>query len=86
MTGSTLVATLERLGILPSFSRPSVAADTPSSEALFGPLKYQPEYPDRPFCDLAAARAWVDACVRWDNTEPLHSGIRCDLRMLAPGP
>ena len=34
MTGSTLVATLERLGILPSFSRPSVAADTPSSEAL----------------------------------------------------
>lgn len=27
-------------------------------------------------CDLAAARAWVDAFVRWYNTAHLHSGIR----------
>ena len=76
MKGSTMVATLERLGILPSFSRPSVSDDNPYSEALFRTLKYRPEYPERPFCDLAAARAWVEAFVRWYNTEHLHSGIR----------
>jgi len=76
MKGSTMVATLERLGILPSFSRPSVSDDNPYSEALFRTLKYRPEYPDQPFCDLAAARAWVEAFVRWYNTEHLHSGIR----------
>jgi transposase InsO family protein len=76
MKGSTMVATLERLGILPSFSRPSVSDDNPYSEALFRTLKYRPEYPDQPFGDLAAARAWVDGFVRWYNTEHLHSGIR----------
>ena len=76
MKGSTMVATLERLGILPSFSRPSVSDDNPYSEALFRTLKYRPEYPDQPFGDLAAARAWVEDFVRWYNTEHLHSGIR----------
>jgi putative transposase len=76
MKGSTMVATLERLGILPSFSRPSVSDDNPYSEALFRTLKYRPEYPAQPFGDLAAARAWVEAFVRWYNTEHLHSGIR----------
>lgn len=76
MKGATMVATLERLGILPSFSRPSVSDDNPYSEALFRTLKYRPEYPDQPFADLAAARAWVEAFVRWYNTEHLHSGIR----------
>ena len=76
MKGATMVATLERLGILASFSRPSVSDDNPYSEALFRTLKYRPEYPDQPFADLAAARAWVEAFVRWYNTEHLHSGIR----------
>jgi putative transposase len=76
MKGATMVATLERLGILPSFSRPSVSDDNPYSEALFRTLKYRPEYPDQPFADLVAARAWVEAFVRWYNTEHLHSGIR----------
>jgi hypothetical protein len=57
-------------------SRPSVSDDNPYSEALFRTLKYRAEYPDQPFCDLAAARAWVEAFVRWYNTEHLHSGIR----------
>ena len=77
MKGATMVATLERLGsILASFSRPSVSDDNPYSEALFRTLKYRPEYPDQPFEDVAAARAWVEAFVRWYNTAHLHSGIR----------
>lgn len=76
MKGTTMVAMLEWLGILASFSRPGVSDDNPYSEALFRTLKYRPEYPSRPFADLAAARAWVDAFVRWYNTEHLHSGIR----------
>jgi putative transposase len=76
MKGATMVATLERLGILASFSRPRVSDDNPYSEALFRTLKYRPEYPDQPFEDVAAARAWVATFVRWYNTEHLHSGIR----------
>lgn len=35
MKGATLLATLERLGVLGSFSRPGVSNDQPHSEALF---------------------------------------------------
>ena len=76
MKGATMVATLERLGVLASFCRPSVSNDNPFSESLFRTLKYRPEYPTQPFADLAAARAWVRAFVRWYNTEHLHSAIR----------
>jgi transposase InsO family protein len=76
MKGATMVVTLERLGVLASFSRPSVSNDNPFSESLFRTLKYRPEYPTQPFADLAAARAWVHAFVRWYNTEHLHSAIR----------
>ncbi len=76
MKGSSMVATLERLGVLASYSRPSVSDDNPYSEALFRTLKYRPEYPTKPFVDVAAARAWVSGFVVWYNTEHLHSGIR----------
>ncbi len=59
MKGSTMVATLERLRVLPSFSRPHVSDDNPYSEALFRTLKYRPEFPSKPFADLSAARSWV---------------------------
>ena len=75
MKGSTMVATLERLGVLASFSRPGVSDDNPYSEALFRTLKYRPEFPANPFVDLDAARAWVDRFVHWYNNEHLHSGI-----------
>ncbi|QJD28512.1 transposase [Methylococcus geothermalis] len=39
-------------------------------------LKYRPEYPLRPFADLAAARQWVMGLVRWYNHEHRHSAIR----------
>lgn len=76
MKGATMVVTLERLGVLASFSRPGVSNDNPFSEALFRTLKYRPEFPTQPFADLGAARAWVEAFVHWYNTEHLHSAIR----------
>jgi len=43
MKGATLLATLQVLGIVPSFSRQQVSDDNPYSEALFHTLKYRPE-------------------------------------------
>jgi putative transposase len=76
MKGATMLATLQRLGIMPSFSRPSVSNDNPYSESLFGTLKYTPSYPSQPFASLDAARGWVNEFVRWYNHEHRHSGIR----------
>lgn len=75
MKGATMLATLQQLGVVPSFSRPAVSNDNPFSEALFRTAKYRPEFPSKPFESLEAARAWVDAFVRWYNTEHLHSAI-----------
>jgi len=76
MKGATMLATLQWLGIVPSFSRPSVSNDNPYSEALFKTLKYRPEYPSKPFEDLQAAESWVREFVSWYNFEHRHSGIR----------
>jgi transposase InsO family protein len=76
MKGSTMLATLQRLGVVPSFSRPRVCDDNPYSEALFRTMKYRPEYPSQPFASLEEARAWVAGFVAWYNTEHLHSAIR----------
>jgi len=74
--GSTLLATLQALGIAPSYSRPRVSDDNPFSEALFRTCKYRPDYPVGGFADLPAAREWVLTFVRWYNTEHRHSAIR----------
>lgn len=76
MKGATLLATLQRLGVATSFSRPSVSNDNPYSESLFRTMKYRPGYPPRPFESIDRAREWVAAFVRWYNTEHLHSSIR----------
>jgi putative transposase len=76
MTGATMVATLERLGVIPSLSRPAVSDDNPYSESLFKTLKYRPSYPDRAFSSIDQARQWVSRFVQWYNTEHLHSAIR----------
>ena len=75
MKGATMLATLQRLGVVPSFSRPRVSDDNPYIEALFKTLKYCPQYPSSGFETVAAAQAWVDAFVEWYNTEHLHSAI-----------
>ena len=76
MKGATMLATLERLGVIPSFSRPRVSDDNPYSEALFRTLKYCPAFPTQPFVDLDAARAWVAAFVTWYNHQHQHSAIQ----------
>lgn len=76
MKGTTMLATLQKLGVIPSFSRPSVSDDNPYSESLFRTLKYAPAYPSKPFESLDAARQWVREFVRWYNTEHRHSAIR----------
>ena len=75
MKGATMLATLQALGVVPSFSRPSVSNDNPYSESLFRTLKYRPEYPAHAFADLPAARSWVQGFVDWYNGEHLHSAI-----------
>jgi transposase InsO family protein len=76
MKGSTLLSTLQRLGVVPSFSRPSVSDDNPYSEALFRTMKYRPGYPRKPFSSFEHALRWVEGFVTWYNDEHLHSGIR----------
>ena len=76
MRGSTMLATLQHLGIVASFSRPSVSDDNPYIESLFRHLKYRPEYPHKPFESVEQARAWVTGFVGWYNGEHRHSGIR----------
>lgn len=76
MRGSTMLATMQWLGIVPSFSRPHVCNDNPYSEALFRTLKHTPVYPRLPFADLDAAHRWVARFVGWYNSEHRHSAIR----------
>lgn len=76
MKGATLLATLQQLGVVPSFSRPAVSNDNPYSEALFKTCKYHPGFPEKPFQSLDHAREWVARFVRWYNEEHRHSGIR----------
>jgi transposase InsO family protein len=76
MRGSTMVATLQWLGIVPSFSRPHVCNDNPYSEALFRTLKHTSAYPRLPFADRSAALGWVTRFVSWYNSEHRHSAIR----------
>jgi transposase InsO family protein len=76
MKGSTMQATLQNLGVIPSFSRPMVSDDNPYSESLFRTMKYRPEYPSAAFETLEQAQQWVDQFVNWYNTCHLHSSIR----------
>jgi putative transposase len=76
MKGASMLATLQALGIMPSFSRPAVSNDNPYSESLFKTLKYRPEYPARPFADVTAARQWVLGFVDWYNFKHRHSAIQ----------
>lgn len=75
MKGATMVGTLERLGVIPSFSRPRVSDDNPYSEALFRTLKYCPTFPTQPFSTVADAEQWVAAFVQWYNHVHHHSAI-----------
>ena len=76
MKGATMLATLQFLGIIPSFSRPKVSDDNAYSESLFRTLKYRPEYPHSPFESVESAKDWMQGFVHWYNNIHRHSGIR----------
>lgn len=75
MKAATFLATLEKLGVQSSFSRPRVSNDNPYSESLFKTMKYRPQYPFKGFSSLDEARQWVSKFVKWYNYTHLHSGI-----------
>jgi putative transposase len=76
MKGATMLATLHKLGVTASFSRPRVSDDNAYSEALFKTLKYCPSYPSNPFQSTDEAKVWVKEFVHWYNCIHLHSGIK----------
>ncbi len=75
MKGATMLATLQNLGVVPSFSRPRVSNDNPYSESLFKTLKYNSGYP-KSFNSIEEAKEWVDNFVNWYNNQHRHSGIK----------
>jgi transposase InsO family protein len=76
MKGATMLATLQKLGVVPSFSRPRVSDDNPFSESLFKTLKYCPQYPSKPFNSIEEASLWVSQFIEWYNYSHFHSGIK----------
>jgi putative transposase len=76
MKGATMLGTLQKLGVMPSFSRPSVSNDNPYSESLFKTLKYHPGMPEKPFASVEEARTWVAQFKNWYNEVHHHSTIK----------
>lgn len=76
MKAATMLGMLQNLGVMPSFSRPSVSNDNPYSESLFKTLKYRPAFPSDPFDTLQAAREWVSQFVHWYNEIHHHSALK----------
>ncbi|MDB4254706.1 IS3 family transposase [bacterium] len=76
MKGATMKTTMEKLGIIASYSRPRVSNDNPFSEALFRTCKYRPNWPTKGFATKADAQALVKSFASWYNGEHLHSAIR----------
>ncbi len=76
MKGATMLSTMQKMGVVPSFSRPSVSNDNPFSESLFKTLKCVPAYPTKPFDSVVEARLWVSTFCRWYNYSHRHSGLK----------
>ena len=52
MKGNTMLAKLQQLGVMPSFSRPHVSDDNAFAESVMRTIKYSPAYPQQAFADL----------------------------------
>lgn len=74
MKAGTMLATLYKLGIVPSFSRPRVSNDNAFIESFFKTLKYMKAYP-KYFASLYDAQSWVADFINWYNEQHLHSSI-----------
>ncbi len=77
MKGYCMLAMLEKLNVIKSFSRPSVSDDNPFSESLFKTLKYHPTFPRyNKFEFIMDARKWCEQFVTWYNHSHLHSSLK----------
>jgi len=77
MKGAMMMSMLEILGVIPSFSRPSVSDDNPYSESLFKTVKYHPTFPSvTKFNTITEARIWMEQFDFWYNTQHMHSGLK----------
>jgi len=76
LKATTVLATLQWLGIAPSYSRPRVSDDNAYVESLFRTAKYRPGFPAEGFADLDAARRWSAQFVHWYNHDHRHSALR----------
>tara|TARA_R110000772_G_scaffold226474_1_gene337153 strand:+ start:35522 stop:36559 length:1038 start_codon:yes stop_codon:yes gene_type:complete len=76
MRSFTMLAKMQDLGVISSYSRPRVSNDNPYSESLFKTVKYCPQWPLKGFLNSDDAREWVDGFVHWYNTRHKHSGIK----------
>ncbi|EAN8329406.1 IS3 family transposase [Salmonella enterica] len=76
MRGYTMVAKMQDLGILSSYSRPRISNDNPYSESLFRVLKCCPKWPLSGFDGIVKSRHWVAEFIQWYNTIHKHSGIK----------
>lgn len=76
MKGATMLVMFQRLGVVPSFSRPAVSNDNPYSKSLFNTVKGRPDFPSDPFDGVEAARRWVEQFVASYNHVHRHSALR----------
>lgn len=76
MKSCMMLATLQEMGVVPSFSRPSVSNDNPYSEAMFKTVKYCPTYPLRKPCSVEEWNEWFQGFDTWYNEEHYHSRIK----------
>ena len=74
MKAGTMLMTLYKLGIIPSFSRPRVSNDNAYIESFFKTLKYMKSYPQF-FATIDDAKYWVADFLDWYNDRHLHSSI-----------
>ncbi|MEO8012749.1 MAG: hypothetical protein ABI642_01240 [Polaromonas sp.] len=62
MRGETMLATMQRLSVAHTRSRPAVSNDNPYVESAFRTLKYRPQLPVKPFETCwprgAGSRTW----------------------------
>ncbi len=76
MRSFTMLAKMQDLGVITSYSRPRVSNDNPYSESLFKTVKYCPQWPKNGFESIENTRIWVDEFVNWYNCKHKHSGIK----------
>lgn len=74
MTAKSTRDLLDRLGAVPSYSRPRVSNDNPYSESQFKTIKYSPEYPSH-FGGFEDARGQIKPILNWYSYEHRHSSL-----------